>query len=257
MAFSCLGVAGAQRLNDYIHECLPKTYLAKGKLGIETPTGDLTVEVSQEDSSEYLQQVISQFESDFIEQRLQERFLGTYFQAPHKFSAAKYQGKALHKWAREGVEIKKEKQKRKVYQLEVVKYEFPDLWIRFTVSSGTYIRTLFSDCAKELGTIGTLSELIREKVGGCLSKDAIQMDAWNDSIPFLPVDDILQFSSLFFEEKEAKLYSNGVRLNFDRVHSQKSDLLAEFPYFWVRDKVGNILGLAKIEDNKVTSLVNF
>ena len=102
-----IGVAGAARLNDYVHDHAPKTYLAVGKLGVETPTGDLTVEVTQVDEGRYLKEEIAHFSKDFIESQLQENFLGQYWQAPHKYSAAKFEGKALHEWAREGVEIKK------------------------------------------------------------------------------------------------------------------------------------------------------
>ena len=156
-----LGVAGAQRLNEYIHECLPKTYLAKGILGQSTPTGDLTVEPDHIDDSGPFKTVIPKLTLEDIQDKLGEKYIGEYWQAPHAFSAAKHKGKSLHKWAREGVEIIKEKKLRHIYTLEVVKYDFPHLWVRCSVSSGTYVRTLFSDCAKELGTIGVLESLLR------------------------------------------------------------------------------------------------
>ena len=108
-----IGVNGAQRLNEYIHECLPKTYIATGILGLETATGDLTEEPTQRDDSEYLRTVIKDFSKEFIETHLRKKFLGVYMQAPHKYSAAKHEGKALHEWARAGVEIKKEKKVKK------------------------------------------------------------------------------------------------------------------------------------------------
>jgi len=252
-----LGVAGAQRLNDYIHACLPKTYLAKGKLGIETVTGDLTVEVNQQDISDYLADVIGKFDKTFIQETLEKKFLGTYMQSPHKYSAAKFEGKALHQWAREGVEIKKDAVARQVYTIEVEKYEFPDLWIRFSVSSGTYIRTLFSDCANELGTIGTLEHLIREKVGGCTLDNALSEGEWKqEEIPFLAIDEVLDFDSLIMAEKESHLYRNGVRLKQDRVAKRFSGSL-NAPYLWVRNEAMDILGLAEIKEDHIVSLVNF
>lgn len=252
-----LGVAGAQRLNEFIHECLPKTYLAVGKLGVETPTGDLTVEPSQTDESDYLQQVISKFDVQFIEKIIQKKFLGEYWQAPHKYSAAKYEGKALHKWAREGVEIKKEKKKREIYSIEVVEYKFPDLLIRFKVSSGTYIRTLFSDCANELGTIGVLDSLIREEVGGCKLKNSLQEGSWSDDeVPFLEIDEVLDFSSIVFAPKEGHLYQNGVRLKLERA-KEVTETGLKFNYYWVRNEDHLILGLAEIVDGEIVSRVNF
>jgi tRNA pseudouridine55 synthase len=252
-----LGVAGAQRLNEYIHECLPKTYLAVGKLGLETPTGDLTVEPSQVDESKYLEEVIAKFDIDFIQRTISEKFLGEYWQAPHKYSAAKFEGKALHKWAREGVEIKKEEKRREVYEIEVVEYNFPDLLIRFKVSSGTYIRTLFADCANELGTIGVLDSLIREEVGGCHLENSLAEETWSrEEIPFIDVDEVLKFSSIIFEAKECHLYQNGVRLKEDRAKDVRKGQL-EFNYYWVRNEENTILGLAEIIEGEIVSRVNF
>lgn len=252
-----LGIGGAQRLNEYIHECLPKTYLAQGILGIESETGDLTEEISQRDESDYLKNIIGKFDKVFIQNLIEKKFLGEYWQAPHKYSAAKYEGKALHKWAREGVEIKKEKKLREIYEIEVVKYEFPELWIRFTVSSGTYIRTLFSECANELGTIGVLDSLIREKVGGCNLENSLSKCDWeNEQLNLIDVDTVLNFSSIIFAEKEVKLYQNGVRLKEDRALSREAGTLG-FNYFWVRNEAKDILGLAEIKLGEIVSKINF
>lgn len=258
--FACgvlmLGVAGAQRLNEYIHECLPKTYIASGILGLETPSGDMTTEVTQKDDSDYIKTVIRDFSREFIEKTLKDKFLGEYWQAPHTYSAAKFEGKKLHEWARAGVEIKKAKKKRMISKVEVLSYDFPKLEIRFEVSSGTYIRSLFADCAKELGTLGTLEDLLREKVGGCTDQNAIKEKSWESELQFMKMDDVLDFSSLIFAPKEATLFSNGVKLKTDRVFSEKAGSL-EYNYFWVRNEKGDILGLAKVENGEIHSLVNF
>ena len=39
-----LAMGGGQRLNDLIHQWYPKSYLAEGVLGVQTATGDMTVE---------------------------------------------------------------------------------------------------------------------------------------------------------------------------------------------------------------------
>lgn len=251
-----IGVNGAARLNDFIHEFLPKTYLAIGKLGVETETGDLTVEPCQVDNSIYLKKEISNFSKEFIQTFLQEKFLGEYYQAPHKFSAAKFEGKALHKWAREGVEIQKEKKKRHVYSIEVVKYEFPYLSIRVKVSSGTYVRTLFSDFANALGTLGTLVSLVREEIGVCNLKNKIAKRSWPDGEEWdfekfgVLVEELLPFGEIHFLGKEAKLYKNGVSLKLDRAYKiNDSNLSSE--YYWVRDEDETLLGLAKIVDNQI------
>ncbi len=252
-----LGVAGGQRLNEYIHECLPKTYLAQGVLGQETETGDLTVAISQRDDSDYLQQTIKSFTEDFIEKTLQQKFIGEYYQSPHKYSAAKFEGKPLHEWARAGVEIKKEKVRREIYQIEVVKYDFPHLWIRFQVSSGTYIRTLFAECANTLGTIGVLEGLIREKVGGCTVETALRESEWEQTeIPKISVETVLSMPNIVFANKEAILYQNGVRLNLDRAQTIEENT-SKFNYYWVKNLENELLGMAEISDGQIISKVNF
>lgn len=263
--FACgvllIGVGGAARLNDYVHDLLPKTYLAVGKLGEETETGDFTVEVSQVDNSPYLEQTIAKMDKEFIQERLRGKFLGKYMQAPHKYSAAKFQGRKLLEWAKEGVEIQKEKKERHITNLEVVKFEFPYLSIRFTVSSGTYIRTLFSECANELGTIGALVSLVRESVGHHTSELALKKRDWPADQQWdyrshgLSMEETLILPKVVFAPKEAKLLSNGVALKIERAatieEAQESDL------FWAKDEEGNLLGLVKIIEGEWKVQVNF
>lgn len=259
--FACgvlmIGIHGAQRLNEYIHDFLPKTYIATGILGKNTATGDLTVEPDQVDESEYLTSTIAHFDPQFIEQTLSQKFLGEYRQAPHQYSAAKHEGKALHEWAREGVEIKKEPKLRHIYQLEVLEYTFPKLVIRFKVSSGTYIRTLFSDCAQHLGTLGTLQDLERESVGKCHVDQTIKETDWDrEEFKTLKMEEVLDFSSLIMAPKEAHLYSNGVRLKVNRAQDQIAGSL-EGAFYWIKDEDMTILGLAEVKDGEIYSRANF
>lgn len=259
--FACgvlmIGIHGAQRLNEYIHDFLPKTYIATGILGKNTPTGDLTVEPDQVDESDYLNLTIAEFDIPFLQKSLEEKFVGEYMQAPHKYSAAKHEGKALHKWAREGVEIKKEEKLKHVYSLKVLEYEFPKLVIEFTVSSGTYIRTLFSDCSKHLGTLGTLQDLERTSVGPCTSVNAIKKESWDDTdLPFLKMEDVLNFPSLILAPKEAHLYSNGVKLKRERAVSEEEGTIKE-DIFWIKDNESKILGFAEVIDGEIYSRANF
>ena len=264
--FACgvlmVGVNGAAKLNDFIHDFLPKTYIAIGKLGVETATGDLTEDPTQIDDSDYLKTNIANFDIKFIENFVQKNFLGEYWQAPHKYSAAKFEGKALHKWAREGVEIKKEKKLRTIHSIEVIKYSFPYLILRCEVSSGTYIRTLFSDIANKLGTIGTLVSLVRESVGPCHLDNIIKKKNWPSGEDWdfeefgTPVEDVLPFGDIIFAEKEAKLYSNGVQLKLDRADKVIPSPMSD-KYFWIKNMEGVMLGLGRIEEDMIYTQFNF
>ncbi len=213
-----IGISGAARLNDFVHEFLPKTYLAVGKLGVETPTGDYTSEIIQKDESIYLQQEVSKLPKEFLTKRWSDQFLGQYLQSPHKFSATKFEGKALHQWAREGVEIKKEAVERFIHNIEVIKFEFPYLAFRVTVSSGTYVRTLFSDLCKDLGTVGTLVSLVRESVGDIHFKKSLKKINWplnkeEKILEFgLGPQEVLPFLKLSLSQVQSEKLKNGAFL---------------------------------------------
>lgn len=253
-----IGIRGGAKLNDFVHMYEPKTYLAGGRLGVQTNTGDHTGEVTQTDDSAYTKEIAS-LSIEFIQEKLQEKFLGSYMQAPHTFSAAKHEGKALHQWAREGVEIKKEKKERFIYELEVVSFNYPHLNIRYKVSSGTYIRTLFSDCANYLGTLGSLDTLDREAVGNITTQTALVETSWPDSKDWdiiensYPVDEILKLPAIKFEEKEARLYSNGVALKVDRAISIEE---ADREHYWVYDQNEQLLGMSYIEEGLIRTQFN-
>ena len=251
-----IGISGAARLNDFIHDELPKTYLAVGKLGIETPTGDYTSEISQRDESLYLKQEIASFSKEFIQEKLTEKFLGDYWQAPHKYSAAKFMGKNLHEWAREGVEVKKEPVLRQVHRIQVVRYQFPYLSIRVTVSSGTYVRTLFSDMAQYLGTLGSLIALVRESVGGVDTKSSLHMKDWpKDREPLFiergkRVDQILKWPAIQLSDVEKLKFRNGAFLKL-------SVELPSAEYFWMTDGGGELLGVCQRFGEELRPKINF
>lgn len=258
-----IGICGAARLNDFIHDLLPKTYLAVGKLGIETPTGDYTSEVAQKDESLYLTREIAGFSKEFIEEKLTEKFIGDYWQAPHKYSAAKFMGKNLHEWAREGVEVKKEPVLRQVYKIEVVKYAFPYLSIRVEVSSGTYVRTLFTDMCNYLGTLGSLVSLVRESVGPVSTATAMRKKNWpQDKKPeFIemgtPVQDVLPFTSYVLDEKQTLAFKNGAFFKQENLKVGRESKLSE-NYFWMFDESEHLLGLAeKMSSGEIKPKINF
>lgn len=257
-----IGTGGAARLNDFIHEYLPKTYLALGKLGEETPTGDPTSEVIQKDSSPYFTREIGSFTREFIEERARTKFLGEYLQTPHKYSATKFMGKNLHEWAREGVDVKKDAVARTIHALEVPSYDFPLLTIRSTVSSGTYIRSLFTELAQDLGTLGHLLTLKRESVGHVNADQALQENQWpKDKDPAfmergMAVTEVLPFAKFVLNEDQAKFFRNGGFLRKEKLELLPNEFESEF--FWMTDQDGKILGLSEEKSGgEIRPKINF
>ncbi|MBP9673970.1 MAG: tRNA pseudouridine(55) synthase TruB [Bacteriovoracaceae bacterium] len=229
---------GATKLTNYVHEKYSKTYIASGKLGAFSDTGDLTGNIL-EDTFRPLDDDLNQLNQKF------SSFVGDYLQAPHRVSAAKFQGKALYDWAREGIEIKKEKKNRHIFSLQVLSYRYPWITFRVEVSTGTYIRTLFEDMAEKLGTRGYLTSLVREKIGPHSIRESCDI---RKNIP--QGKDLTAFVSLpsiILSAEESIRYRNGIRHTlFNQAEG----------FYWIKDSTNQLLGMGEIEGTQVKQVFN-
>lgn len=248
-----IGISGANRFNDLIHEHLPKTYRAIGELGKETNTGDVDGEVKttlSEDHPELLK--LRKLNAKELEECLKQKFIGDYFQRPPAYSATKHKGIPLYKWAREkGVEIIKDPVKRFIHDLEIIKFEYPFVEFRAKVGTGTYIRTLFEDWAKHLGVVGYLKELEREKIGDINLKDSILEENWPQrGAPFNckahKPQEILPFSEIYLDSEWSKKYFNGISFRMDDKFQIINGKLAPDNKYWVFGGEKKLIGLASL-----------
>lgn len=133
-----------------------KTYQVTAKLGIRTTTSDADGEV------------VSEKPVDVSEQQLMDAldsFRGTTQQVPSMYSALKYQGQPLYKYAREGIEVPREARDITVFSLEVLRFEGDEVELTIHVSKGTYIRTIVDDLGELLGCGAHVADLRRLAVG--------------------------------------------------------------------------------------------
>jgi len=134
-----------------------KEYRATMLLGVETDTLDMEGKIIAECEPRVAR--------DAIEEVL-HRFVGKIEQFPPRYSAVKFQGKPLYKWARRGIAVDPPPRTVEVYTIVVEEIVLP--YVTFTVScgSGTYIRSLCSDAGKILGC-GACLALLRRTRSGC------------------------------------------------------------------------------------------
>lgn len=135
----CLGEATkfSQHLLD-----ADKRYLVTAKLGQRTDTSD-------SDGG-----VVQTRPMDFTETQLLaalEHFRGDTMQVPSMYSALKYQGQPLYKYAREGIDVPREARPIRVFELNFIKLEGDELTLDIHCSKGTYIRTIIDDLGEMLG----------------------------------------------------------------------------------------------------------
>jgi len=81
------------------------------------------------------------------------------------YSALKYQGQPLYKYAREGIEVPREARDITVFSLELLRFEDDEVELKIHVSKGTYIRTIVDDLGELLGCGAHVADLRRLAVG--------------------------------------------------------------------------------------------
>lgn len=145
-------VGQATRFIDLLPE-EGKVYRADFVLGKTSDTLDIWGEVINHT-------FISPTQEELIEKL--STFLGASLQTPPMYSALKHKGKALYKYAREGIEIPRKKRQINISKLELLSFDGEKGSIRICCSRGTYIRTLIDDFGSLLGTGALMSGLVRE-----------------------------------------------------------------------------------------------
>lgn len=133
-----------------------KTYIVTAKLGIRTTTSDADGDV------------VSEKPVDVAEPELMaalDKFRGKSQQIPSMYSALKYQGQPLYKYAREGIEVPREARDIEVFRLDLLRFEGDEVDLELHVSKGTYIRTIVDDLGELLGCGAHVSMLRRVSVG--------------------------------------------------------------------------------------------
>lgn len=169
----------ATRLSDEVHRFL-KVYEFKIRWGVETNTGDAEGEVTRRSEHVPLQENV---------ERILKNFEGNILQTPPPFSAIKIQGQRAYELARRGQDVILKPRKIHIEQLEFLGRSYVgercdpasydhDLCVfrspgetvaydhfRVACSQGTYIRSLATDIAEQLGSVGHVYQLVRTQIG--------------------------------------------------------------------------------------------
>ncbi len=109
-------------------------------------------------------------------------FAGEILQVPPAHSAIKQGGKRVYELARQGKEVKLEPRKVTVSEFVITSVNMPVIHFRVVCSTGTYIRSLAHDFGKALGCGAYLGSLCRTRIGEFSLKDAMSMEAFEESI---------------------------------------------------------------------------
>ena len=192
-----------------------KIYVATLKLGIKTDTGDVTGDIIKENK------VDTNILDKEIVLNVLEKIKGKQKQVPPMYSAIKVNGKKLYEYARKGLTIDIQPRMINIYNTELLNIDIENKEIKFRVecSKGTYIRTLCEKIAENLGTIGTMSSLNREKVGEFEISQAIKIDQIKENFD---LNNLISIEEFFKNKNKIRLsprsfiaFINGVKLMDD------------------------------------------
>lgn len=256
-----IGIQGAQKLNDYVHELLPKTYRARGVFGEKTSSGDFTSSVIEQ--KDINAKWINTSQTD-LEAYLGSHFLGEYWQSPHAISATKFEGKRLYKHALEGRVIEKDKVKRKIYSFKIFEYSYPHLEFEVSVSSGTYVRSLFEEIATLLEGCGALKTLERTAIGSLTKENSLSQQFWPKKSELfklehtgIPLDRVLELDHIYLTLPQTKCYLRGQRLPLAEIEKRANSLpICSENYYWIYSEDETLLGLGRPEGQELHAIFN-
>ncbi|MEK7462264.1 MAG: hypothetical protein AAB618_01710 [Patescibacteria group bacterium] len=166
---------GTKKLADLVK--LDKEYIAEIRIGESRTTGDMEGEIVKTKKVEGLK--LEEVESALA------KMLGTLELPVSAYSAIKVDGVPMYKRARQAEETGEVVLTVPVRQMRVdealcvalmIHKELAVATVRFTVGSGTYIRSLAEELGRRLGYPATLQDLRRIKVGRFDIKDATPLD---------------------------------------------------------------------------------
>jgi len=201
-----------------------KEYLATMLLGVKTDTLDIEGKIiSQSDnfvSTEEIRAVMLQM-------------IGEIKQIPPAYSAVKYCGKPLYKYARSGVILDMKPRDVTIYNIVIEDISLPRVTFRVVCSKGTYIRTLCSDIGDMLGVGACLYSLRRLKSGIFLEEMAVCLSDYvsNDnknklSEKILPMTELLPLlCSIELEDDSAAKLRNGWQPSVEMMKAHDLPLL--------------------------------
>ncbi len=193
-----------------------KVYQAQIEFGVATDTYDASGKTTQRGD-------ISRISEEQLESALTS-FRGLIQQTPPMYSAVKYHGKPLYKWARAGIEVKRKSRLTKIYHLELTDWKPPVAIMEVVCGKGTYIRSLAHDLGQVLGCGANLKNLIRLRCGPFDIKDGISVPQLEDAFCYgywqhflYPIDIVLShWTAMVVGDAASQTIRNGRSLPLEK-----------------------------------------
>ena len=216
-----LAINRATRFSSFFLES-DKSYIAGITLGSKTDTDDAMGQVIE--SSEIIPR-----EKDINEAL--ESFIGESMQVAPFFSALKFKGKPLYKYAREGEFISKPPRYINIYSIKDINHEANCCSLSIHCSKGTYIRSIARDLGDKLDCGAHLSSLIRTSQGNFSYLEAKKPELININQLISIESAFNNFNDINLDHDQTKNFSNGVKIldiNHENNHYKIYDYSSKF-----------------------------
>ena len=225
-----LAINRATRFSSFFLES-DKSYIAGITFGAKTDTDDAMGQVIE--SSEIIPR-----EKDINEAL--ESFIGESMQVAPFFSALKFKGKPLYKYAREGEFISKPPRYINIFSIKDINHEANCCSLSIHCSKGTYIRSIARDLGDKLGCGAHLSSLIRTSQGNFSYLEAKKPELINIDQLISIESAFNNFSDINLDHDQTKNFSNGVKI---------LDINHENNYYKIYDYSSKFLGLGIVSES--------
>jgi len=196
-------VGKATKLFDLMQE-KSKTYIAEFEFGYATDTLDSTGKVLNTTKKvPSLNEIIEILPS----------FIGKISQIPPKYSAKSINGVRAYDLARNNVEFELKPKIVEINNIKLISYNNKILKLEIECGSGTYIRAIGRDIAQKLGSIATMTSLIRTKIDSYDVEDCYNINDINDiQKVIIPIKNVLHYPILELQENDKDKILNGQKL---------------------------------------------
>ncbi|MGN0788014.1 MAG: tRNA pseudouridine(55) synthase TruB [Candidatus Onthoplasma sp.] len=223
-------IGKATKLFDLMQE-KTKTYVAEFEFGYETDTLDSTGKVINKKENEYIDKLN-------LIKAIQTQ-IGEIEQIPPKYSAKSINGKRAYDLARKDVEFELKSKKVSVYQIDLISFDGIKCKLKIQCGSGTYIRAIGRDIAKELNTFATMTSLVRTNVDK-FSLESCQniQDLTVENIKIYDINEVLNYPIMHLEKLELTKILNG-----QVIETEKND------GNYVLNDGDNTLAIVKVDKN--------
>lgn len=163
---------------------IPKKYVCTVEIGYETDSLDSDGEiVSKTHDIELSQKILVDAANKLV---------GAISQIPPLYSAIKFKGQPLYKYARSGniehIDLNELSRQVTIYNLNILKVQKSSFVFEVVCSSGTYVRCLARDLAYEIGTLATVVKLVRTECAGYTIDQCVEFER---------LDQVLKKSTLY------------------------------------------------------------